>query len=57
MKSKSFVLVLPDFLVSLFGKEQPHTLTLISHRGLMGENIKDDHVAGSYLKNGYKKTP
>ncbi len=47
---KSIVLVLPGFLVSLLGEEQPHTLTLISHRGLMGENIKNDHVAGVRVK-------
>ena len=47
---KSLILVLPGFLVSLLGEEQPHTFTLISHRGLMGENIKNDHVAGVRVK-------
>ena len=47
---KSPVLVLPGFLVSLLGEEQPHTLTFVSHRGLMGENIEDDHVAGVRVK-------
>ena len=28
---KSPVLVLPGFLVSLLGEEQPHTLTFVSH--------------------------
>ena len=47
---KSHVLVLPGFPVSLIGEEQPHTFSFVSHRGLMGENIKDDHVAGVRVK-------
>lgn len=37
---KSLILVLLCPPVALFGEEQAHTLTLVSHRGLIRENIK-----------------
>lgn len=43
---KSLVLVLQGLSVSGFGQEQAHFITLVSHGGLMGEDVKDDHVAG-----------
>lgn len=47
---KSLILVLLCPPVALFGEEQAHTLTLVSHRGLIRENIKNDHVAGVRVK-------
>lgn len=43
---KSLILVLLCPPIALFREEQAHTLTLKTHRGLMGENIKYDHVPG-----------
>ena len=43
-------MVFQSLAISGFCQEQAHFLSLPAHRGLMGENVKDDHVPGIRVK-------
>lgn len=47
---KSLLLALQGLAVSGVCQEQAHFFSLPAHRGIMGENVKDNHVAGIRIK-------
>ena len=47
---KSLLLVLQGFAITGFGQEQAHFFSLPPHRGVMGEDVKNDHVPGVRVK-------
>jgi len=44
--------ILKGFLVAFVGQIQPHSVTLVAHRGIIGQNMEDNHVPGILVKPG-----
>lgn len=44
--------ILKGFLVAFVGQVQPHLIAFVTHRGIMGQDMEDDHVLGVFIKPG-----
>ena len=42
--------ILKGFPVALAGQIQPHSVTLVAHWGIIGQNVEDNHVPGILVK-------
>ena len=40
------------FLVALVGEKQAHPVALIIHRGIVGQNMEDNHAPGVFIEPG-----
>lgn len=46
------LLVFQSLLVAAVREIQAHPVTLLTHRGIVGQNVEDDHVPGAVIKPG-----
>ena len=44
--------ILKGFLVALIGQIQPHSISLVTNRGVVGQDMEDNHVPGIFVKPG-----
>ena len=44
--------VLKGFLVAIVGQIQPHSVTLAAHRGIVGQDMENNHMPGILVKPG-----
>ena len=44
--------ILQRLLVALVGEEQAHPVALVTHRGIMGQDMEDNHVPGLFVEPG-----
>lgn len=44
--------ILKGFLVAFVGQIQPHLIALVTHRGIMGQDMEDNHVPGVFIEPG-----
>ena len=44
--------ILQCFLIALVGEEQAHPVAFVTHWGIMGQDMEDDHVPGVCIKPG-----
>ena len=44
--------ILQCFLIALVGEKQAHPVALITHRGIVGQNMEDNHVPGVFIEPG-----
>ena len=44
--------ILQRFLIALFGEKQAHPVALVTHRGIMGQDMEDNHVPGVFIEPG-----
>ena len=44
--------ILQRLLIAFVGEEQAHPVALITHRGIVGQNMEDNHVPGVFIEPG-----
>ena len=40
------------FLIALVGEEQAHPVAFVTHRGIMGQDMEDNHVPSVFIEPG-----
>jgi hypothetical protein len=48
----SVLFVRQSFLIALVGEKQAHSVAFVTHRGIMGQDMEDNHVPGVCIKPG-----
>lgn len=44
--------ILKGFLVAFVRQVQPHLIALVPNRGIMGQDMEDNHVPGAFIEPG-----
>ena len=48
----SALFVLQSLAIALVGEEQAHPVAFVTHRGIVGQDMEDNHVPGVFIKPG-----